>query len=206
MTTIVKRKFRVSRRMKVALWGSDKDPVHKRNYGPGQHGRIPLRKVSDFYKQNFAQRAFRTYYNISKKQFTGIFKKAYRASGNTNDNLITLLERRLSSVLYHSRLVPTIFSAKQLISHKHVTVNGEIVNIASYLLKENDVVAVRSRAKDIPFIKQAEENNHKEVPYYLSTDHDKKTVKLLNFPKFADVPYPVLMEPNLVTEYFSSKM
>lgn len=205
MTTIVKRKFRVSRLMRAPLWGSAKDPVHKRNYGPGQHGKNPPRKISDFYKQNAAQRAFRAYYNISKKQFAGIFSKAYKAPGNTNDNLIALLERRLSAALYHSGLVPTIFAAKQLVSHKHITVNNRIINISSYSLKEGDVVSIRERAFTIPCVQQAQEKRA-EIPHYLSVSHDKKLFKFLSMPKFNDVPYPVIMEPNLVTQYFSTKV
>lgn len=191
--------------MKASLWGSQKDPVHKRNYGPGQHGRSPIKKISDFYKQNAAQRAFRTYYVIGKKQFSNIFAKAYRGKGNTNDNLVSLLERRLSSILYRSGMVPTIFAARQLVSHKHVTVNNRIVNVCSFELKEGDVVQIRDRAASIPCVSGALGSSN-EHPHYLEVDKEKRSVKLLVSPKFSDVPYPAVMEPNLVTEYFSSKM
>lgn len=205
MTTITRRKFRVSRQMKASLWGSQKDPVHKRNYGPGQHGRAPVKKISDFYKQNAAQRAFRTYYVIGKKQFANIFGKAYRGKGNTNDNLISLLEKRISSVLYRSGMVPTIFAARQLVSHKHVTVNGSVVNICSFTLREGDTIQIRERAANIPCVVSALGSNI-DCPHYLELNKEKRMVKLLVSPKLADVPYPVVMEPNLVTEYFSSKM
>ena len=191
--------------MRASLWGSAKDPVNKRNYGPGQHGRTPSRRVSNFNRQNAAQRAFRSYYNIGKRQFSNIFYRAYKGKGNTNDNLVALLERRLVSVLYRSGLVPTIFAAKQVVSHKHVTVNDEVVNISSYTLKEGDVVKMRQKSLKIPFVANPVQGAS-DAPGYLEVDSEKKSVKLLVYPKFSDVPYPAIMEPNLVTEYFSSKI
>jgi small subunit ribosomal protein S4 len=207
MTTIVKRKFRVSRRIGKSLHGLQKDAVNKRNYRPGQHGKMPPKKISDFSKQNTAQIVLRSYYVIGKKPFSRIFYKAYKTKGNTTDNLVSLLEKRLSSVLFHSRLVPTIYSARQLISHKHVLVNDKVINISSYCLKEGDKVQIRDRTKtkNIPFIGESAPSNG-EAPHYLQVNHDDKSVKLLTSPKFADVPYPIVMEPNLVIEYFSSKV
>lgn len=208
MTTIVKRKFRISRRIGKSLHGLQKDAVNKRNYRPGQHGKMPPRKISDFSKQNTAQVVLRSYYVIGKKPFSRVFYKAYKAKGNTADNLVSLLEKRLSSVLFHSRLVPTIYAARQLISHKHVTVNGKVINISSYCLKEGDLVQIRNREKtrNIPCIGESAQTVNSEPPHYLQVNSEEKSVRLLTSPKFADVPYPIVMEPNLVIEYFSSKV
>jgi small subunit ribosomal protein S4 len=148
MTTVINRKYRISRRLGINLWGRAKDPVNKRKYPPGQHGILGFKRLSDFGKQFAAHKKFKFYYAISSKQLRRIFLDAYNRKGYTADNFIGILESRLSSVLYHSGLVPTIYSAKQLISHEHVTVNDEVVNISSYRVKPGDIVKIRERERE----------------------------------------------------------
>lgn len=203
MTTIIKRKFRLSRRIGSSLWGSAKDPVHKRNYRPGQNGRTAIKKFSDFGRQSTAHKCFKTYYAMGGKQFSRIFHSAYKAKGNTGNNLIALLETRISSVLFHANLVTSIFAAKQLVSHKHVIVNGSVVNVNNYHIKEGDLVELRDRVKNIPCVTLAVDAANKRSPAYLHVDYEKRSVKLIRVPEFVDVPYATVMEPHLVIEYYS---
>lgn len=203
MTTVINRKYRISRRLGVNLWGRAKDPVNKRKYPPGQHGILGFKRLSDFGKQFAAHKKFKFYYAISSKQLRRIFLDAYKRKGYTADNFIGLLESRLSSVLYHSGLVPTIYSAKQLISHKHVTVNDKVVNISSYRVKPGDIVKIRERAVKIPVVIEAAEKQERKAPDYLETNSKEHSVKYLRMPQYSEVPYSADMEVNLVVEFYS---
>ena len=123
--------------------------------------------------------------------------------GDTSENLIGLLERRLDAAIYRSKLSTTIFAARQIINHGHVKVNGKKVNISSYQLKEEETIEVREKSKQLAFIDIALANKDREVPEYLQVDEKNKKVKFVRIPKFEEVPYPVVMEPNLVIEYYS---
>ena len=123
--------------------------------------------------------------------------------GDTSENLIGLLERRLDAVIYRAKFATTIFSARQLINHGHVKVNGKKVNIASYQVKEEDSIEIRDKSKQLAFIDVALANKEREVPEYLQVDEKNKKLKFVRIPKFEEVPYPVVMEPNLVIEYYS---
>jgi small subunit ribosomal protein S4 len=113
------------------------------------------------------------------------------------------LERRLDAIVYRAKFVPTVFAARQFVSHGHVRVNGRRVNISSYRCREGDVVAVRDKAKDAGLVLESAQSPERDVPDYLEVDHSKMTAKLLRSPTLADVPYPVMMEPNLVIEFYS---
>ncbi|AAZ68245.1 30S ribosomal protein S4 [Ehrlichia canis] len=199
----VQRKYRASRRLGVSLWGRSKDPFNTRNYPPGQHGNMGYKKPSDFGKQFAAHKKFKFYYAISSKQMRNVFLKAYKKRGDTGDNFVGLLESRLSSILYNSGLVPTIFSARQLISHKHVLVNGKTVNISSYIVKVGDVVTLKEKAKNLPAVIAAIQSQEHKVPDYLEVDTQEKSVRYLRVPKYCEVPYPATMEVNLVIEFYS---
>ncbi|OEY87070.1 30S ribosomal protein S4 [Wolbachia pipientis] len=203
MTNIINRKYRISRRLGINLWGRAKDPVNKRKYPPGQHGTLGFKKLSDFGKQFAAHKKFKFYYAISSKQLRSIFMDAYTKKGYTADNFIGFLESRLSSILYHSGLVPTIYSAKQLVSHKHVTVNDKIVNISSYRAKPGDVVKIRERASKIPIVEEAIQRQERKLPDYLEVSHEERSIKYLRVPKYSEVLYPSDMEVNLVVEFYS---
>ena len=199
----VLRKCRAARGVGVSHWGRSKDPFNTRNYPPGQHGNMGYKKPSDFGKQFAAHKKFKFYYAISSKQMRNVFLKAYKKRGDTGDNFVGLLESRLSSILYNSGLVPTIFSARQLISHKHVLVNGKTVNISSYIVKVGDVVTLKEKAKNLPAVIAAIQSQEHKVPDYLEVDTQEKSVRYLRVPKYCEVPYPATMEVNSVIEFYS---
>ncbi|WCR53427.1 MAG: 30S ribosomal protein S4 [Wolbachia endosymbiont of Ctenocephalides orientis wCori] len=203
MTTVITRKYRISRRLGVNLWGRAKDPVNKRKYPPGQHGILGFKKQSDFGKQFAAHKKFKFYYAISSKQMRRTFLDAYNKKGDTADNFIGILESRLSSVLYHSGLVPTIYAAKQLISHKHVEVNGKIVNISSYRVRPGNIVRIIAKAAKIPAVVEAVQKQERKAPDYLEVNVAELSVKCLRVPQYSEVPYSADMGVYLVVGFYS---
>ena len=205
MTKRLNSKHKVDRRLKVNLWGRPKSPFNSRGYPPGQHGQsASKKKPSNYGIQLEAKQKLKSYYgNINERQFRNIYKKAIMKRGDSAENLIGLLERRLDAVVYRAKLSTTIFSARQLINHGHVKVNGKKVNIASYQLKEEETIEIRDKSKQLAFIDIALANKEREAPEYLQVDEKNKKVKFVRTPKFEEVPYPVVMEPNLVIEYYS---
>ena len=123
--------------------------------------------------------------------------------GDTSENLIGLLERRLDAVIYRAKFATTIFSARQLINHGHVRVNGKKVNISSYSVKEEDTIEIRDKSKQLAIVDIALANKERETPEYIQMDEKNKKFKFVRIPKFEEVPYPIVMEPNLVIEYYS---
>ena len=153
MTKRLNSKHKVDRRLKVNLWGRPKSPFNTRAYGPGQHGQTKTSKPSDYGIQLQAKHKLKAYYgNINERQFRSIYKKATMLKGDTSENLIGLLERRLDAVIYRAKFATTIFSARQLINHGHVKVNGKKVNISSYSLKEQDSIEIRDKSKQLAII------------------------------------------------------
>ena len=204
MTKRINSKHKIDRRLKINLWGRPKSPFNTRAYGPGQHGQSRQGKPSDYGIQLQAKQKLKGYYgNINERQFRNIYKKAAMQKGDTGENLIGLLERRLDAVVYRARFSTTIFSARQLINHGHVKVNGKKVNIASYMVSEEDTVEIRDKSKQLAFIDIALANKERETPEYILMDEKNKKVTFVRTPKFEEVPYPVIMEPNLVIEYYS---
>ncbi len=196
-------KYKINRRLGVNLWGRPKSPVNKREYGPGQHGQR-RRKPSDFGVQLQAKQMLKGYYgNITEKQFRRTYEEAVRRRGDTIENLIGLLEQRLDAVVYRLKFVPTVFSSRQFISHGHVSVNGQRVTIPSYRVREGDVIEVRERSREVPMLLEAIESPERDVPDYLDVDYGKMRGTFVRVPGFAEVPYPVQMEPNLVVEFYS---
>jgi small subunit ribosomal protein S4 len=204
MTKRVEAKHKLDRRMGENIWGRPKSPVNRREYGPGQHGQRRKGKLSDFGIQLRAKQKLKGYYaNISEKQFRGLYAEAVRLKGDSGANLIGLLERRLDAVVYRAKFVPTVFAARQFISHGHVKVNGRRVNIPSYMVKVGDVVEVKDKSKQLALVLEATGLAERDVPDYIEVDHSKMTAKLARVPGLNDVPYPVHMEPHLVVEYYS---
>ena len=197
-------KYKIDRRMGENIWGRAKSPVNRREYGPGQHGQRRKNKLSDFGTQLRAKQKLKGYYgDLTEKQFRRIYAEAERVKGDTGENLIGLLERRLDAVIYRAKFVPTIFAARQFVNHGHVEVNGKRVNIASYRVKEGDVISIRERSRQLAIVLEAVALTERDVPDYLEVDHSKMTVKFVRTPSLGDVPYPVQMEPNLVVEYYA---
>ena len=204
MTKRLNSKHKVDRRLKVNLWGRPKSPFNTRAYPPGQHGQTKTSKPSDYGIQLQAKQKLKCYYgNMNERQFRNMYRRAIMKKGDTAENLIGLLERRLDAVIYRSKLSNTIFSSRQLINHGHVRVNGKKVNISSYQVKEEDSIEIRDKSKQLALIDIALANKEREVPEYLQLDEKNKKVKFVRVPKFEEVPYPVVMEPNLVIEYYS---
>ena len=204
MTKRLNSKHKVDRRLKVNLWGRPKSPFNTRAYGPGQHGQTKQGKPSDYGIQLQAKQKLKAYYgNINERQFRNIYKKASMLKGDTSENLIGLLERRLDAVIYRAKFSTTIFSARQLINHGHVKVNGKKVNIGSYQLKEEETVEIRDKSKQLALIDIALANKEREVPEYLQVDEKNRKVTFVRPPKFEAVPYPGVMAPNVGIEDYS---
>ncbi len=203
MTKRLESKYKINRRLGVNLWGRSKSPLSKRDYGPGQHGQR-RKKPSDFGVQLMAKQKLKGYYgNISEKQFRKYYEEAVRRKGDTSENLIELLERRLDTVIYRLKFAVTPFAARQFVSHGHLLVNGKRVNIASYLVGNDDVIEVRDKSKQLAVVLDAAQNGERDVPEYLEVDHRAMKGRYLRAPKLADVPFPVQMEPILVVEFYS---
>ena len=204
MTKRLQAKHKLDRRMGENIWGRPKSPVNRREYGPGQHGQRRKGKLSDFGVQLRAKQKLKGYYaNISEKQFRKIYAEAVRLKGDTGAILIGLLERRLDALIYRAKLVPTVFSARQFVSHGHVKVNGKRVNIPSFKVKVGEVVELKDRAKELAIVLEATQSTERDVPDYLEVDHKKMTAKMTRVPTPTEVPYPVQMEPHLVVEFYS---
>ena len=204
MTKRLNSKHKVDRRLKVNLWGRPKSPFNTRAYGPGQHGQTKTSKPSDYGIQLQAKQKLKAYYgNINERQFRNIYRKALSKKGDTTENLIALLESRLDTIIYRAKFAPTVFSARQIINHGHIKVNKKRVNISSYLVKGSDLIEIREKSKKLTIIDGSLQSKERDVPEYIQLDDKNKTAKLLRKPKFSEVPYPVVMEPNLVIEYYS---
>ena len=197
-------KYKIDRRLGENIWGRPKSPVNKREYGPGEHGKRRRSKLSDFGVQLRAKQKLKGYYgNITERQFLRTYKEADRMKGDTSENLIGLLERRLDAVVYRAMFVPTVFAARQFVNHGHINVNGKRVNIPSYKVKPGDTVEVRDKSKQLAIVVESVDLKERDIPDYLDVDTDKKVAKYIRVPQLSDVPYPIIMEPNLVVEFYS---
>ncbi len=204
MTKRIDAKHKIDRRLGQNIWGRPKSPVNRREYGPGQHGQRRKGKMSDFGTQLRAKQKVKGYYgNISEKQFRRYYQEAIRLKGDSGENLIGLLERRLDAVVYRAKFVATVFAARQFINHGHVKVNGRRVNIGSYQVKIGDVIEVKEASRELAFVLEATQLAERDTPDYIEVDHKKMSAKLVRIPALTDVPYPVQMEPSLVIEFYS---
>jgi small subunit ribosomal protein S4 len=151
-----------------------------------------------------AKQKLKGYYgNIGEKQFRKYYEEAERRKGDTSENLIELLERRLDTVIYRMKMAVTPFAARQFVNHGHVTINGKRLNIPSYIVKDTDVIEVKEKSKQMTALLDAAQSGERDVPEYLEVDHRAMRGRVLRAPKLSDVPYPVQMEPNLVVEFYS---
>ena len=204
MTKRLASKHKVDRRLKVNLWGRPKSPFNSRNYPPGQHGKSRRGKPSDYGTQLQAKQKMKCYYgNINERQFRNIYRKALQKKGNTTENLVGFLEVRLDTVTYRAKFASTVFSARQLINHGHIRVNGKKVNIPSFLVKPEDTIEIKDKSKDMGMIVSSMVSKEREIPDFIQMDEKNKKARLIRIPKFSEVPYPTIMEPNLVIEYYS---
>ncbi|MFZ3351560.1 MAG: 30S ribosomal protein S4 [Xanthobacteraceae bacterium] len=204
MTKRHEAKYKIDRRMGQNIWGRPKSPINKREYGPGQHGQRRKGKLSDYGVQLRAKQKLKGYYaNMSERHFHGIYDEARRLKGDTGAHMIGLLERRLDTIVYRAKFVPTVFAARQFVSHGHIKVNGRRVNVSSYRVKVDDLIEVKEKSKQLALVLEATGLGERDVPDYIDVDHTKMTAKMTRIPAPGDVPYPVVMEPHLVVEYYS---
>ena len=204
MAKRVAQKHKIYRRLSVNLWGRPKSPFNLRKYRPGQHGQKHTGKLSDYGVQLNAKQKLKGYYgNLNERQFRNCYKEAIRQKGDSGENLIAILERRLDTIVYRSKFVPTVFAARQFINHGHVKVNGKRVNIASCLLKEGDVVEVKDKSKEMALVVESMKSQERDIPGYITVDEKKCSSTFVRTPQFAEVPYATQMDPKLVIEYYS---
>ncbi|MCO5575273.1 hypothetical protein L7F22_029073 [Adiantum nelumboides] len=204
MSKRIQAKHKLDRRMGQNIWGRPKSPVNRREYGPGQHGQRRKGKMSDFGTQLRAKQKLKGYYgNITEKQFRRYYAEAIRLTGDSGENLIGLLERRLDAVVYRAKFVPTPFAARQFVNHGHVKVNGRRVNIPSFQVKAGDLIEVKEASRQLEIVVVATQLPERDVPDYIEADHAKMTARVTRIPGLNEVPYPVQMEPNLVIEFYS---
>ena len=203
MSKRIASKYKINRRLGVNLWGRPKSPVNKREYGPGQHGQR-RRKPSDFGVQLAAKQKLKGYYgNIGERQFRRYYQEAVRRRGDTGEKLIELLERRLDAVVYRAKFVPTVFASRQFVNHGHILVNGKRVNIPSFQVRDGDVVQIKEKSRELPLVLDAIDSPERDLPDYINLNLKDMSATYVRGPKFADVPYPVKMEPHLVVEFYS---
>ena len=204
MTKRIASKHKVDRRLKSNLWGRPKSPFNSRNYPPGQHGKSKKGKPSDYGTQLEAKQKMKFYYgNMNERQFRNVYRKAIKKKGNTTENLVGFLERRLDTIIFRAKFAITVFAARQLINHGHVKVNGKKVNIPSFLVKAEDSIEIKDKSKSMTTISGSLVSKERDVPDYIQMDDKNKKAKLIRVPKFSEIPYPTIMEPNLVIEYYS---
>ncbi|MGC0371326.1 MAG: hypothetical protein DGJ47_000012 [Rickettsiaceae bacterium] len=204
MTKIVKAKYKASRRLGTSIWGDGKDPFHTKNYRPGQHGPTGRVKLSDYGMHLTAKQTVKSHYGrVTEKQFKNTFKLASKMKGNTAENFAGLLERRLDMIIYRMNFAPTIFAARQLVSHCHVTVNGQKVNIPSQKIKVGDKIELKESTKQLPLCLEAAQKQERAVPEYLATDPGKMSGEFLRIPMISDIPYPFQANFGKIVEYYS---
>lgn len=205
MTKIIKAKYKASRRLGKSVWGDAKDPLHTKNYRPGQHGPAGSRnKPSDYGVHLQAKQLVKAHYGrVSEKQFRNTFAIADRMKGNTAENFAGLLERRIDMVVYRLNLAPSIFMARQLVSHGHVTVNGKKVNIASLRVKEGDVISLKDTAKQMVICLESVKKMERTVPNYLTVNGDDMSGVFARVPMISDIPYPFEADFNKIVELYS---
>ena len=200
MARYIGPKTRIARRFGEPIFGADK-VLAKRNFPPGQHGNNRRRKVSEYGAQLAEKQKAKYTYGVLERQFRNLFEKAAKSSGITGEVLLQSLEARLDNVVFRLGIAPTRAAARQLVGHKHITGNGDVVNIASYNVKAGDVVGVREKAKSLEVIEAALAGfNHSKYPW-LEWDENAKAGKFLHRPDRADIPENI--KEQLIVELYS---
>lgn len=193
-------KSKIARKFGEAIFGEDK-VLSKKNYPPGQHGNNRRRKVSEYGVQLKEKQKAKYTYGVLERQFRNLFKKASAMKGITGEILLQLLESRLDNMVYRLGIAPTRAAARQLVLHKHVTVNGKVVNIPSYSVQPGDIVAVREKSKSLEVIADNLAGfNHAKYPW-IEWDESAKAGKLLHVPTREDIPENI--KEQLIVELYS---
>ncbi|MGC1242509.1 MAG: 30S ribosomal protein S4 [Chryseosolibacter sp.] len=193
-------KVRISRRFNEPILGDNK-ALQKKNYAPGQHGRGKKRKQSEYATQLYEKQKAKYIYGLLERQFAKLFSEASRKKGVTGETLLQLLEARLDNTVYRLGIAPTRRAARQLVLHKHISVNGEIVNISSYTLKPGDIVAVRERSKSLEVIGNSLAMQGARKYNWLEWDNNEMAGKMVNVPLRADIPENI--NEQLIVELYS---
>ncbi len=203
MSNIIKSKSKICRTIGADLWGRGNKKIRRSR--PGQHGvKSGSKKLTDYGVQLSEKQKFRLYYgDIREKQFYGIYKEATRKKGDTIENLVGLLESRLDAFIFRTNFAPTIYAARQIVSHKRVKVNNRVVNIRSYVLKPGDVIEITDAAKQMKVITDSITANERPIPEYIEMDIPNMSAKYLKVPMFEEIPYAIEMHPHLVIEFYS---
>jgi len=202
MTKRIESKYKIDRRMGENIWGRPKSPVNRREYGPGQHGQRRKSKLSDYGVQLKAKQKLRGYYgNISERQFRGIYQEARRLKGDSGAHMIGLLERRLDALIFRAKFVPTVFAARQFISHGHIRVNGKRVTIPSFKVRQGDVVEIGPKAKSFIVVRHNADTIDRAVPMWLETTSGELKVTVRDLPLREQIDIPV--REQLIVELYS---
>jgi len=200
MARYIGPKSKIARKFNDPIFGADKY-LEKKNYAPGQHGQTRRRKKQSEYGMQLQEKQKAKYtYGILEKQFRNLFHKASRKKGITGENLLKLSEARLDNTVFRLGIAPTRGAARQLVSHRHITVNGKIVNIPSYSLKAGEVVSVREKSKNLEVITESLASTHKSFSW-LEWDDATMEGKFLNYPERDEIPENI--KENLIVELYS---
>jgi small subunit ribosomal protein S4 len=200
MARYIGPKTKIARKFGEAIYGADK-VLSKKNYPPGQHGINRRRKMSEYGTQLREKQKAKYTYGVLEKQFRNLFEKASRSKGITGEVLLQLLESRLDNIVFRLGLAPTRDAARQLVSHRHITVDGRVVNIPSYSIKQGQVVGVRERSKSLEVIANALSGfNHSKYPW-IEWEQSSMGGKLLHLPERADIPENI--KEQLIVELYS---
>ncbi|QKJ31295.1 30S ribosomal protein S4 [Mucilaginibacter mali] len=194
-------KSKIARKFREPIFGPDK-ALERKNYPPGMHGPSKRRgKESEYSTQLKEKQKVKYTYGVLERQFENLFHRASAKEGITGENLLKLLEARLDNVVYRLGIAPTRSGARQLVGHKHITVNGEVVNIASYTVKPGDVIAVREKSKSLEAITASVAGRRISKYNWFEWDANALTGKLLNYPNRDEIPENI--KENLIVELYS---
>lgn len=193
-------KVRISRRFNEPIMGENK-ALQKKNYAPGQHGRGKKRKQSEYAIQLAEKQKAKYIYGLLERQFAKLFDNAARKSGVTGELLLQMLEARLDNTVYRLGIAPTRRAARQLVLHKHITVNGEVVNIPSFSLKPGELVGVRERSKSLEVIVESLSLQGSRKYNWLEWDDNEMVGKIINVPLRQDIPENI--NEQLIVELYS---
>jgi small subunit ribosomal protein S4 len=201
VTRVKQAKYKISRSLGTSIWGDQKDPIHSKNYKPGQHGTANKGPLSDYGMHLKAKQTVKSHYGrITEKQFKNLFKSAAKMKGNTAENFAGLLERRLDIIIYRMNFAPSIFAARQMVSHGHVRLNGKKANIPSIKVKIGDIIEMKEASKQILFFSECAKKAERAVPDYLSIDTEKMKGEFLRVPMISDIPYPFVPQFGKIVE------
>ncbi|PLX19597.1 MAG: 30S ribosomal protein S4 [Salinivirgaceae bacterium] len=194
-------KTKIARKFGEPIFGPDKY-LERKNYPPGEHGAARKRKKQSEYGIQLAEKQKAKYtYGVLERQFRNLFKRAQRSKGVTGVELLQLLEARLDNVVYRMGVSPTRAGARQLVNHRHITVNGEVVNIPSYQVKKGDIIGVREKSKSLLVISESLSTNHSNKYAWLEWDQETLTGKFINIPEREEIPENI--QEQLIVELYS---